>query len=120
MTKSVKFSNIEQLELLILVALAALASDDFVDETEYLKLLTMVVIVSSCCHEDGVFHQSKEFDPRKFLRGLSHRTLILYSLALAALPIHFLDRSAVLVFQVRRPFTAAVLKHKSATRFVFM
>ena len=41
----------EQLELLLLEALAALASNDFADEIEYLKLLTMLVIASSRYYE---------------------------------------------------------------------
>ena len=57
------FKAYEQLELLLLEALAALAYNDFADEIEYLILLTMMVIVSSCYHEKGVFQQSNELDP---------------------------------------------------------
>ena len=60
-----------ELELLLLKSLAALASNDFADEIEYLKLLTMMVIVSSCYYEKGVFQQSNELDPKIFFQGLS-------------------------------------------------
>ena len=39
------------------------------DGIEYLKLLTMMVIVSSCYYEKGVFQQSNEHDPKKFPGG---------------------------------------------------
>ena len=39
------FQAYKQLKSLLLEALAALASNDFADEIEYLKLLTMLVIV---------------------------------------------------------------------------
>ena len=55
-----------------------LASNDLADEIEYLKLLTMMVIVSSC-HEKSVFQQCNELDPRKVFRGPS-RTPRLHSL----------------------------------------
>ena len=42
------FKAYELLELLLLPALAALASNDFANEIGYLKLLTMMMIVSSC------------------------------------------------------------------------
>ena len=38
----------EKIELLLLEALVALESNDFVDEIEYLRVLIMTVIVSSC------------------------------------------------------------------------
>ena len=44
------FKAYEQLELLLLETLAALASNNFADEIEYLKLLTMMVMVSSYYH----------------------------------------------------------------------
>ena len=74
------FKAYELLELLLLEALAALAFNDLADEIEYLKLLTMMVIVSSCYHEKGVFQQSSVLDPRKFFRGHSPRLPILLSL----------------------------------------
>ena len=61
------FKSIEQLELLLLETSAALVSNDFADEIEYLKLYTMIMIVSSCYHEKGVLQQSNELGPRKFL-----------------------------------------------------
>ena len=64
------FEACEQLELLLLDAMAALASEDFADEIEYLKLLTMMVIVSSRYYEKGVFQQSNEVDPKNVFRGL--------------------------------------------------
>ena len=39
------FKAYEQLKLLLLKTLAALASNDFADEIEYLKLLTLMVIM---------------------------------------------------------------------------
>ena len=36
-----------------------------IDGIEYLKLLTMMVIVSSCYYEKGVFQQSSKHDPKK-------------------------------------------------------
>ena len=59
------FKAYEQLELLLLEALAALASNDFADEIEHMKLL-MMVMVSSCYYEKGVFQQSNERDPENF------------------------------------------------------
>ena len=44
----------------------ALVSNDFADETEYLKLLTMMMICSSRCYKKGVFQQSNELDPKIF------------------------------------------------------
>ena len=61
-----------------------MVSNDFADKIEYLKLLTMMVIVSSCYYEKGVFQQSIEFDPTKFFRGLRPRPPSYTSLALAA------------------------------------
>ena len=60
---------------LLLEALAALASDDFADEIEYLKLITMMVIVSSCYYEKGVFQQSNELDPKNCLGAAPMETL---------------------------------------------
>ena len=74
------FKAYEQLESLLLEALMALESSDFADEIEYLKLLTMMVIVSSRYYEKGAFQQSNELDPKKFLRGLHPRTPKLHSL----------------------------------------
>ena len=56
------FKAYEQLELLFL---EALASNDFVDEIEYLKLFHMMMEVSSGYCEKGVLQQSSERDPRK-------------------------------------------------------
>ena len=56
----------QQLELLLLKALAASAANDFADEIEYLKLITSIVIVSSCYYEKDVFQQSNELDPKTF------------------------------------------------------
>ena len=67
----------EQLELLLLEVLAALASNDFANEIEYLKLI--MVIVSSCYCDKGVFQQSNELDPRTFFRGLSPRNQITFA-----------------------------------------
>ena len=50
----------------------AVASNDFADEIEYLKLLTMMVIVSSRYYEESVFQQSNEL-PK--LHSLSDRCL---------------------------------------------
>ena len=66
-----------------------LESNDFADEIEYLKLLAMMVIVSSRNYEKGVFQQSNELDPKKFFRGLHPRTHKLHSL-------HFLIASRCL------------------------
>ena len=44
-------------------------SNNFADETEYLKLLTIMAIVSSRHYEKGVFQQSNELDPKKVFRG---------------------------------------------------
>ena len=61
------FKACEQLELLNSSRhLAALASNDFADEIEYLKLLTRMVIISSCYYEEGHFQQSNELDPERF------------------------------------------------------
>ena len=60
------FKAYEQLELLLL---EALSSNDFADEIKYLKLLTMMVIVSSCYYEKGVFQQSNELAPKNFCPG---------------------------------------------------
>ena len=74
------FKAYEQLELLLLEALAELESNDFADETEYLKPLTMMVIVPSCYYEKGIFQQSNELHAKKFFRGLHPRTHKLHSL----------------------------------------
>ena len=44
----------------------ALESNDFAYEIEYLKLLTMMVIISSCYYEKGVLQLSNELDPKNF------------------------------------------------------
>ena len=75
------FNAYKQLELLLLHALAVLASNDFADKIEYLKLLTMTVIVSSCYYKKSVFQQSNELDLNKSLRGLRLRTAKLHSLS---------------------------------------
>ena len=77
-----------------------LGSNDFADEIEYLKLLTMIVIVSSCYYEKGVFQQSNELDPKDFSGGLAPGPRNYIRLGLASLPTHFLDRSAVIVMTV--------------------
>ena len=74
------FKAYEQLELLILEALAA---NDFADEIGYFKLFTTMVIFSSCYYEKGVFQQSNELDPKTFLRGLPGPSNY-YRLALAS------------------------------------
>ena len=63
------FKAYKQLELLLFEALAALASNDFAVEIDYSKLLTMMVIVSSCYYENGVFQQSNELEPKIFFRS---------------------------------------------------
>ena len=55
--------------MLLLKLLAAVASNDFADEIEYLKLLNMMVIVSSSYYEKDVFQQSNELDPKNFFRS---------------------------------------------------
>ena len=80
------FEACEQLKLLLLQALAALASNDFADKIEYLKLLTMMVIVSSCYYENGVFQKSNELDPKKFSPGLRPWAPKLQSLSARFLP----------------------------------
>ena len=40
-----------------------------VDGIEYLKLLTMMVIISSCYYEKSVFQQSNEHDPKQKFSG---------------------------------------------------
>ena len=45
------FKAYEEFELLLLEALVALASHDLADETEYLKFVTILVIVFSCHYE---------------------------------------------------------------------
>ena len=87
----------------------ALVSNDFADETEYLKLLTMMVIVSSCYYEKGIFQQSNELDPKNFSGGCAPRTP---RLALATQPIHFLDRSAVIVIITTKLKTTKLLTKK--------
>ena len=74
MIQSANFKAYEQLELLLLEALAVLTSNDFADEIEYLKLLTMMVIVSSRYHEKSVVQQSNELDSKESFRGLRPRT----------------------------------------------
>ena len=81
------FKAYKQLDLLFLKTLVALASNDFADEIEYLKLLTMMVIVSSCYYESGVFQQSNELDPKRFFQGLRPRTPKILSLS-ARFPAH--------------------------------
>ena len=60
------FKACEQLELLLLEAFQALASNDSADEIEYLKLLTIMVIVSSYYYERGAIKLSNKLDPKKF------------------------------------------------------
>ena len=68
--------------------MAALASNDFADEIEYLKL-------HSCYYEKCVFQQTKVLDRKNFFPGNCVPETPNYTrLALASLPIHFLDRSA--------------------------
>ena len=67
MIQSANFKAYVQLELLFLEAVVVLASNDFADEIEYLKLLTMMVIVASRYHEKSVVQQSNELDSKKFL-----------------------------------------------------
>ena len=63
--------------MLLLETLAPLASNDFADEIEYLKLLTeadtdslkLILIVSSCYHEKILFQQSNELDHKKMFLG---------------------------------------------------
>ena len=59
------FKAYKQLQLLLLGVLTALASDDFADEIEFLKLLAMMVIVSSRYYEKSIFQQqSNDLDPK--------------------------------------------------------
>ena len=74
------FKAHEQLELLLLEALA-LASNDFADEIEYLKLIIMMVIVSSRYYGKGIFQQANELDPKNFPGAPNLRSLIARFLA---------------------------------------
>ena len=93
------FKAYEQLELLLLEALAVLASNEFADEFRYLKQPSMMVIVSSCYHEKGVFQQGNELDPRKFFRGRSPRTPKLHSLNARCLAHQLFGRLRSLKFR---------------------
>ena len=97
----------------------ALPSNDFVDEIEYLKLLTMMVIVSSCYHEKGIFQQSNELAPRNFFHELSPRTPAPDpQIALAAKPIHFWIAPRSLLFNGRNfQIHFKIIKLKSTTPF---
>ena len=86
----------EQLELLLLEALAASASNDFADEIEYVNLLTMMVIVSLRYYKRAFSSNPMSLIPKKFFGGCAPWTPNYTRLALAAQSVHFLDRSAVL------------------------
>ena len=48
-----------------------LVSDDFADEIDYMKLITITLIVASFYYEKGIFQQSNGLDPRKFSSSFS-------------------------------------------------
>ena len=75
------FKAYEELELLLLKALAALASNDFADEIQCVKLLTMLLKVSSRYYKKNVFQQSNELDSKNSFQVRSPRTSKLHSLS---------------------------------------
>ena len=61
------------LELLLLEAMTALASNDSVDEVEYLRLLKIIVIVYSFYHEEGFFGNLMSLVLKRMFPGAAPR-----------------------------------------------